>query len=132
MLTQAKCKDHANGVNWIEGDVTHLPLSDATFDCVICANGFHYFHRPQDAILEMRRVLRPGGRLVIVDWCDDYLVCKICSWWLRLTNQAFHRTYTLPACISLAESVSVEVECHSRFRIGWLWGLMSVSGHRTK
>ncbi len=47
-----------------------LPHPDASFDAVFCTLVLH--HLPKDvretAIREMRRVLRPGGRLVLVDW----------------------------------------------------------------
>jgi len=132
MLAQAKEKDKSERVKWIEADVADLPLPNEAFDCVICANSFHYFRTPQEAILEMCRVLRPGGQLVIVDWCDDYLTCKACSSWLRWRSRAFYRTYTLRACTSLVDNAGFEIETHHRFRISWLWGLMSVTGRRVK
>lgn len=131
MLAQAKEKDNSNRVEWVEANAADLPLSSGTFDCVICANSFHYFRAPHDALKEMRRVLRPGGRIIIVDWCDDYLTCKVCSWWLSWTDRAFHRTYSLQTCASLMEHVGFEIETHHRFRVNWMWGLMSVTGHRT-
>jgi ubiquinone/menaquinone biosynthesis C-methylase UbiE len=101
-----------------------LPLPGRSFDRVFCANSFHYFREPRVALSEMRRVLRPGGLLVLVDWCDDYLTCKACSWWLRWTDPAFHRTYTLRGCQALLEGEGIQVVQRRRFRVGWLWGLM--------
>jgi len=130
MLAQAKAKDDAHRASWIEADVTEIPLPDESFDCVICANSFHYFHAPSEALSEMRRVLRPGGRLLLVDWCDDYWTCKACSWWLRLTDKAFYRTYSLKACASLAANAGFQVEQKRHFRIDWLWGLLLLDCHR--
>ncbi len=130
MLAQAKAKDEANRVRWFEADVTELPLPDQSFDCVICANSFHYFRAPNEALAEMRRVLRPGGRLILVDWCDDYWACKVCSLWLRWTDRAFYRTYSLKACVSLAEDASFQIEQGRRFRINWLWGLLLLDCRR--
>src|SRR5207247_10649198 len=53
---------------WAEG----IPYGDATFDVVVSCSVFHYLRRPMAALAEMARVLAPGGRLVITDWCDDY------------------------------------------------------------
>src|SRR5215471_6406351 len=95
MLRQAVRKQIGSQVFWAQAEAGRLPLADATFDSVVCANSFHYFRLPVGALREMGRVLRPGGSLVLVDWCDDYLTCKLCSLWLRLTDPAFYRTYTL-------------------------------------
>lgn len=42
-----------------------LPFADASFDYVACVEGIEHLERPVDALREMRRVLRPGGRLVL-------------------------------------------------------------------
>ncbi len=132
MLAQAKAKDKANRVHWVEADVVELPMSDESFDCVVCANSFHYFSSPSKALAEMRRVLRPGGRLLLVDWCDDYWTCKACSMWHRLTDKYFYQAYTLQACVALAEDASFRVEQRRRFRINWLWGLMVLECSRVE
>lgn len=124
MLRKAAAKNRGNQVSWIEADVVNLPVPDGRFDWAICANSFHYFRRPAESLQELRRVLRPGGRLMLVDWCDDYLVCKLCSFWLRLTDPAFYRTYSLARCRALLEQAGFEVVASERFRINLVWGLM--------
>jgi SAM-dependent methyltransferase len=44
-----------------------LPFKDGAFDKVICTNSFHHYPDHFAALKEMRRVLRPGGMLVLVD-----------------------------------------------------------------
>ena len=129
MLRQAKKKDAEQRATWIEADVANLPLSDESFDVVLCANSFHYFRSPGKSLCEIRRVLRAEGTFILVDWCDDYLTCKICSLWLRWTDPAFHRTYTRRACRSLLEDAGFEIASEKRFRINWLWGLMRFVCH---
>lgn len=51
-----------------KGDMNHLPLGDASFDAVTIHQVLHYAERPAKAIQEAARVLRPGGRLFIVDF----------------------------------------------------------------
>jgi ubiquinone/menaquinone biosynthesis C-methylase UbiE len=50
-----------------EGDAHHLPFDDASFDTVVCTLSLCNIPDPDQAVGEMRRVLRPGGRLVLVD-----------------------------------------------------------------
>lgn len=124
MLQQARRKLSSATVRWIQGDVTALPFADAVFDVVICANSFHYFAAPTAALSQMRRVLRDGGTLIVVDWCDDYVACKLCSVWLRWTNRAFYRTYSLRACRRMTEEAGFQPKIATRFRVDWIWGLM--------
>lgn len=51
----------------IEGSAEALPFADATFDVVVALNMLHHVIRPDAAVREFARVLRPGGTLVAVD-----------------------------------------------------------------
>jgi ubiquinone/menaquinone biosynthesis C-methylase UbiE len=51
-------------IQLIEGDMYRLPLEDATADLCLSYGGLHCVARPQDALKEMVRCLRPGGRLL--------------------------------------------------------------------
>jgi ubiquinone/menaquinone biosynthesis C-methylase UbiE len=50
-----------------EGDAEHLPFDDVSFDTVVCALSLCTISSPAAAVGEMRRVLRPGGRLLLLD-----------------------------------------------------------------
>ena len=45
-------------------DASALPFPDASFDVVVCVEVFEHLFRPERAAAEIRRVLKPGGRLV--------------------------------------------------------------------
>ena len=55
----------------VRGDSERLPFESGAFDIVTCANSFHHYPRQERAVAEMRRVLRPGGRLMIIDGYRD-------------------------------------------------------------
>jgi len=131
MLREAARKAECKTVSWLRAGASDLPQPNGSFDCVLCANSFHYFRSPVETLAEVRRVLRPNGQFVLVDWCDNYLICKLCSLWLRLTDRTFFRLYTLPDCRRQLEQSGLEVVGADRFRVGWIWGLMRVVCRRT-
>ena len=56
----------ADSVTLIRGDATALPFADASFDAACCFAALHLFADPFAALDEMRRVLRPGGRIALM------------------------------------------------------------------
>jgi ubiquinone/menaquinone biosynthesis C-methylase UbiE len=70
MLEQARRNQREQGidnVSWNCGDVTAMPYRDHTFDIATCRFAFHHFPLPLPVLREMRRVCRPGGRVLVVD-----------------------------------------------------------------
>jgi demethylmenaquinone methyltransferase / 2-methoxy-6-polyprenyl-1,4-benzoquinol methylase len=55
-------------VAFAAGDATKLPFRDGTFDAVTISFGLRNVHGTRDALAEMRRVTRPGGRLVVCEF----------------------------------------------------------------
>jgi len=108
-----------------EGWAERLPCEDASFDLVVSCNMFHYIRRPLAALDEMARVLRDGGKLVITDWCDDYLMCRLCDGWLRLFSRAHFRAYGRRQCLEMLREAGYHEAHVDRYRISWLWGLMT-------
>jgi demethylmenaquinone methyltransferase/2-methoxy-6-polyprenyl-1,4-benzoquinol methylase len=64
MLARARRK--AN-LEWVQGDLLALPFADATFDAATVGFGARNVADLQLALTELRRVLRPGGRLAILE-----------------------------------------------------------------
>ena len=59
---------HPDAVDWVLGDAMALPFEDATFDAYTIAFGIRNVTRIEDALAEARRVLRPGGRLLCLEF----------------------------------------------------------------
>lgn len=51
----------------VQGEAEHLPLRDGCIDVLACRHTARYFGDPARAVLEMARVLRRGGRVVVLD-----------------------------------------------------------------
>lgn len=61
-------------VNWREGDVESLPFDDSSFDVVVSQFGHMFAPRPEVAIGEMLRVLKPGGTIAFATWPPELLI----------------------------------------------------------
>jgi len=70
MLPLARKKAQAVGCNihWTQADAQHLPYPSDTFDAVTIAFGIRNIADPQLAIRECYRVLKPGGRLAVLEF----------------------------------------------------------------
>jgi ubiquinone/menaquinone biosynthesis C-methylase UbiE len=68
---ERRWKLHQGHVLPVQGDSERLPFASESFDIVTCANSFHHYPRQDRAVAEMRRVLKPGGRLMIIDGYRD-------------------------------------------------------------
>jgi ubiquinone/menaquinone biosynthesis C-methylase UbiE len=60
--------DSRNTIEWLTGDAAALPFAKAAFDVVLCQQGVQFFPDRLQALCEMRRVLRHGGRLAFTVW----------------------------------------------------------------
>jgi ubiquinone/menaquinone biosynthesis C-methylase UbiE len=71
MVDAARTRARERGIDDVEFDVTgaeDLPFDDDAFDRVVCRFGYMLMADPARALAETRRVLRPGGRLVLAVW----------------------------------------------------------------
>jgi ubiquinone/menaquinone biosynthesis C-methylase UbiE len=55
-------------VTWIEASALDMRLTDASFDVVLCQQGFQFFPDKRAALREMKRVLIAGGRVLLSVW----------------------------------------------------------------
>ena len=60
-------EQQVTNVTWRHGDVLPLPFADRSFSIVVARFAFHHFQDPGAVLAEMRRVCRPGGRVVVAD-----------------------------------------------------------------
>ena len=72
MLVRARAKAIASrvAVEFIEADALNLPFVDASFDLVSCAFGFRNLANYQRGLIEILRVLKPGGRAGILEFAE--------------------------------------------------------------
>jgi len=73
------------GVGTRAGSMTELPFADSTFDCVYATESLEHAVEIERAVSEMCRVLKPGGKLVIID--------KNAEHWGRFKTPAWERWF---------------------------------------
>ena len=127
MLEIARQKLSPN-VETHEAWAEQLPFADAEFDLVVSCSMFHYVARPLDALIEMRRVLRPGGQLVLTDWCGNYLMCRLFERYQQMCAHAHTQIYRTGDCVRMLEESGYTAVQIETYKITWLWGLMTVRG----
>jgi ArsR family transcriptional regulator len=72
MLRRAKARAKMLGidnVSFVKADLASLPIESASIDAAFAVLVLHHAPSPADAAAEMARILRPGGKLVVVDLC---------------------------------------------------------------
>jgi ubiquinone/menaquinone biosynthesis C-methylase UbiE len=132
--------DLAN-VDFERMDAEALDLADASVDLVLCALGLMYLPDPAAALREMRRVLRPGGRIALAVWGErahcgwaelfaivqDEVRSEVCPLFFRLgapgaleracaaAGFAVHETRTLRAPLAYADA---DEACRAAFAGG--------------
>lgn len=94
MLDVARCKSTPKEATFLEGDAMSLPFADGSFDVLSIAFGIRNVSDPARALREFRRVLAPGGRLVILEFGQPRQAV------LRWLNDLYtHRVMPLTASI---------------------------------
>lgn len=67
-------------IEWREGDASSLPYEDGSFDVVVCQQGLQFVPDRAAALREMRRVLKPGGRVALAVWQSlDQSPCNLAT-----------------------------------------------------
>ncbi|MFU8776772.1 MAG: bifunctional demethylmenaquinone methyltransferase/2-methoxy-6-polyprenyl-1,4-benzoquinol methylase UbiE [Roseovarius sp.] len=65
---RAEAESMADSLDWVVGDAMALPFADASFDVYTISFGIRNVTRPQEALNEAFRVLKPGGRLMVLEF----------------------------------------------------------------
>jgi arsenite methyltransferase len=114
----------APGCEVISADLhdPHLPLADGSVDAALASVVLHEMHQPVRALQEMHRVIRPGGRIYILDWVRAPL-----ETYIRYQSDAARVFGAAMAPAELADLFIHFIE-HNRFSLGDLVYLLNHTG----
>ena len=109
----------------VVGSATRLPFRARGFDLVVSTSALHHWRDPETAFAEIRRVLRPGGRVAITDWCGDSFLARLRDRVLRRLEPAYGQVWrSVELAVLLADAGFTDVRIE-RWRIGVRWSLMT-------
>lgn len=106
MLEKAKSKRGADEIHWVLGDAKALPFPEKFFDCTFMCLVLHHIDDKAQAIKEMHRVLKHGGRSLI--WTSPHQQIKgflLNEFFPSLQKIDLNRFPSIPVIESLMESV---------------------------
>jgi ubiquinone/menaquinone biosynthesis C-methylase UbiE len=118
-LARKRAADLGLAADLREGDAEHLPFDDASFDTVVCALSLCTIPDPATAVAEMKRVLVPGGTLLLVDHIGSSWPLVWGMQWLveRMTIRAAGEHFTRRQ-LPLVEAAGLQVEERERLKAG--------------
>jgi ubiquinone/menaquinone biosynthesis C-methylase UbiE len=122
-IAEQKCCTFPN-VLFQHARASALPCLAQSCDLIVSANAFHYFDTPLLMLEEMRRVLKPGGEVVLLDWCKDFRLCALCDIVLSAIDPAHQHCYTQHEFHDLLAAAGFDIHRAARVRFGLVWGLM--------
>jgi ubiquinone/menaquinone biosynthesis C-methylase UbiE len=108
-------------------DGAGLPFPSGSFDLAATSSVLHHWTRPAAALAEIARVLEPGGVLVLTDWRADHVPTRLRDIGLRIADRSHRRVYTPRSARTMLEAAGFHIDSVRRYRLGWSWGLMTIT-----
>ena len=120
-IARQRAADLHREIDLREGDAHRLAFDDESFDTVVCTFSLCNIPDPDRAVSEMRRVLRPGGRLILVDHIRSS-VTPIC--WLQkaieVASVRIDGDHMTRRPVEIVEGLGFDIVERDRFR----WGIV--------
>jgi ubiquinone/menaquinone biosynthesis C-methylase UbiE len=118
-LAAASAKWIGRAIELKEGDAQDLPFDDASFDTVVCTYGLCSVPDDARVISEMKRVLKPGSRLILVDHIRSSLPPIFwCQWLYELIWTRARGGFVTRRPLLLVMAVGFRIQARDRLRAG--------------
>jgi ubiquinone/menaquinone biosynthesis C-methylase UbiE len=118
-IARHRAVDLGRFVELLEGDAQELPFPDASFDTVICTFGLCAIPDDEQAITEMYRVLRPGGRLLLADHVPSTAwPARAIQWLLEKATIPLAGEHFLRRPLNLLRAHGWDIHHAQRFKLG--------------
>ncbi len=114
---------HLERVQVSTGETAGLPFAQETFDLITCTNALHDMPEPLAMLSWLRRLLSPGGQLVVEDFArrEPVFLWAAFEWLLQRLEGSRVHAYTLAEAQSLCQQAGLHVACGRSFTVDRLW-----------
>ena len=113
MLKKAQAKGSDGNIDYLQADITEIPLHDEIFDSVVCYSSFPHFQDKPRALAEIKRVLKSGGRLLICHTSSRAIINGIHSQIPEVRNDVLPDSAEMRLLLSVAGFAGIKVEDNS-------------------
>lgn len=118
----AKAKKHAPSINFMVGDLDKLPFANNYFSTIICTEVLEHFPNPIKPLVEMKRVLTGGGKLI------GTVPNRSVIWYLRFLSstrphEPYHKYFRKSDLVDLFSSFKILMLQASNFKMNWVFVL---------
>jgi ubiquinone/menaquinone biosynthesis C-methylase UbiE len=85
---------HTKNVRFFNTSSENLPFDDNSIDSVICSFSFHHYKYPEKALNEVARVLKPKGKIHVIDITPDDLFMKLFDTLMKIIQKEHVKQYS--------------------------------------
>lgn len=118
-LARSRAAELGREVTLRQGTAHALPFADSSFDTVVCTLGLCAIPDHETAVDEMIRVLRPGGRLILLDHvASSSRLARGVQWLVERITVPMAGEHFLRRPLHLVEARGLVVEQRQRFKLG--------------
>ncbi|HUI89086.1 MAG TPA: class I SAM-dependent methyltransferase [Anaerolineales bacterium] len=122
-----KAKSNFSGkenFHFLQANSESIPLDDDFFDIIICTNSFHHYLHPEKVLKEMRRLLKSGGKLYLLDPVADSWIIKFWDVLAKLKEPEHVKIYSTKEFRSLFQQAGLKyltkngINWHAAIHVG--------------
>ena len=114
MLRRAQAKGFNGNVDYLQADVANIPLPDEIFDIVVCYSSFPHFQDKPRALVEINRVTKGGGRLLICHTSSRAIINEFHRQIPAVGNDTIPDEPEMQFMLSMAGFVDIKIEDNSQ------------------
>lgn len=110
MLHRARAKSHNGAVDYLNADVAHIPLPEASVDSVVCYSSFPHFQDKSKALAEIYRVVKSGGHLYICHTSSRAAINGLHNGIHEVAHDIIPEEWEMRLMLSEAGFIDIEIE----------------------